>query len=134
MQWNETWSSYIASTEGTVIETVWSGSILRLPYNIDTNEATDIDVSLVEYIGRRDPVSYYGTQTRSTATWNVDIPKYDTETLYLLRKLAIWMGDVYVREPSGTGYWAQVKVSFGGKHNELVIPVTINIKRVSGGV
>lgn len=134
IQWNEEWSSYIANAEGTIIDTIWSGSLLRLPYNIDTNEATDIDVSLVEYIGRRDPVSYYGTQTRSTATWNVDIPKYDAETLYLLRKLAIWMGDVYVREPSGTGYWAQVKVSFGGKHNEQVIPVTINIKRVSGGV
>ena len=134
IQWDETWSSYIASVEGMIIDTVWSGSLLRLPYNIDTNEATDIDVSLVEYIGRRDPVSYYGTQTRSTATWNVDIPKYDTETLYLLRKLAIWMGDVYVREPSGTGYWAQVKVSFGKTHKELVIPVTINIKRVSGGV
>lgn len=134
IQWDEEWSSYIADNEGTIINTVWSGSLLRLPYNIDISETTDNDVSLIEYIGRKNPVSYYGTQVGSSATWNTAIPEYDTETIYLLRKLAIWMGDVYVREPSGTGYWANVSVSFSKTHRQMTIPVTINIKRVSGGV
>ena len=40
------------------------------------------------------------------------VDKNDKETLYALRRLAKWMGDVYVREPSGSGYWANVTVSF----------------------
>ena len=44
------------------------------------------------------------------------------------------MGDVYVREPSGSGYWANVSVSFSQTHCETVIPVTLNITRVEGGI
>ena len=44
------------------------------------------------------------------------------------------MGDVYVREPSGVGYWASISVSFGIKHCEVTIPVTLNITRVEGGI
>lgn len=45
-------------------------------------------------------MSYYGTQLGETASWKVEIEKSDVDTLYALRRLAIWMGDVYVREPS----------------------------------
>ena len=44
------------------------------------------------------------------------------------------MGDVYVREPSGSGYWANIKVSYNQKHCALTIPVTLNITRVEGGM
>jgi hypothetical protein len=44
------------------------------------------------------------------------------------------MGDVYVREPSGSGYWANISVSFNQKHNDPVIPVTFDIRRVEGGI
>ena len=63
----------------------------------------------------------------------MDIPKYDKNTLYGLRRLAIYTGDVYVREPSGSGYWANISVSFSQKHAELTIPVTFEITRVEGG-
>ena len=89
---------------------------------------------MVEYIGRKRPVSYYGTQLRESATWNVDIPKYDKETLYALRRLSIWTGNVYVREPSGSGYWANIVVSFNQKHLATVIPVTLELTRVEGGI
>ena len=112
----------------------WSGSLLRLPYNIDISDNYGADVSLIEYIGRKRPVSYYGTQLGETSTWNVEIDKADKETLYALRRLAIWMGDVYVREPSGSGYWANIVVSFGQKHCEVTIPVTLDITRVEGGM
>ena len=107
--------------------------MLRLPYNIDVSDSNQSDVSLIEYIGRSYPVSYYGTQLGMTSTWNVLIPKDDKDTLYGLRRLANWMGDVYVREPSGSGYWANISVSFSQKHRDVTIPVTLNITRVSGG-
>lgn len=133
IQWNESWSYFDTNAEDKLSQPPWAGSLLRLPYNIDVSDENNPDVSLVEYIGRSHPVSYYGTQRGSTSTWNVDIDKEDEETLYALRRLQNWMGDVYVREPSGSGYWANITVSFNQKHCELTIPVTLKITRVEGG-
>ena len=133
IQWDEAWSNFDTTNEDALEQPEWSGSMLKLPYNIDVSDSNDSDVILVEYIGRKRPVSYYGTQLGSTSSWKVDVPKYDTDTLYALRRLAIWLGDVYVREPSGSGYWAHVKVSYSQEHCNLVIPVTFEITRVDGG-
>ena len=134
IQWNEEWTNFDSSSEDALVQPPWSGSLLRLPYNIDVSDSRRPDVALVEYIGRAHPTSYYGTQTGESAVWNIDIPKNDKDTLYALRRLAIWMGDVYVREPSGSGYWANITVSFSQKHCETVIPVTLDITRVEGGM
>ena len=64
----------------------------------------------------------------------MDIDKEDKETIYALRRLSLWDDDVYIRTPSGLGYWANVSVSFSSKHNELTIPVTLSITRVEGGI
>ena len=134
IQWDEAWSNFDVSEEDLLEDPPWAGSMLKLPYNIDVSNSHSSDVSLVEYIGRKRPVSYYGTQLGETASWNVVIDKSDEETLYAIRRLAIWMGDAYVREPSGTGYWANVKVSFSQKHLDLTIPITFDITRVEGGI
>lgn len=134
IQWDEEWSEFDPAGETSEMEEKpWSGSMLTLPYNIDVSDNYKPDVELVEYIGRQHPVSYYGTQRGSTATWNVSIAKSDVDTLYALRRLSVWMGDVYVREPSGSGYWANITVSFSQKHADPVIPVTLSITRVEGG-
>lgn len=133
IQWGENWTSLRADVDED-INIPWSGNFLKLPYNVDVSEDTSVDVSLIEYIGRQEPVSYYGTQLGVGGTWNTDIPKDDTDTIDLLRKLSIYTGDVYVREPSGVGYWANINVSFSRKHKEMVIPVTLTVKRVNGGV
>lgn len=134
IQWNEEWSYFDADSEDELAEPAWSGSMLKLPYNIDISDKRKPDVALVEYIGRSHPVTYYGTQLGETSTWSMSIPSDDTETLYALRRLSIWQGDVYVREPSGSGYWANVNVSFSQKHCEVTIPVTLEIVRVEGGI
>lgn len=135
LQWDEAWSTFESGEEPEeVSEVPWTGSMLKLPYNIDISDSHRPDVELVEYIGRMNPISYYGTQHGETSTWKLDIDKKDMETLYALRRLSIWMGNVYVREPSGTGYWANVTVSFDIKHLATIIPVTLEIARVEGGV
>ena len=134
IQWDETWSEFDVTDYGVSEERPWSGSLVKLPYNLDVSAQLNPDVELVEYIGRSHPTSYYGTQLGETASWKVDIEKDDKETLYALRRLARWMGDVYVREPSGSGYWAHVTVSIPQTHATLTIPVTIDISRVEGGV
>lgn len=136
IQWDEEWRAFDVPDDSSdeVDELPWTGSLLQLPYNVDISEGTKPDVELIEYIGRSHPVSYYGTQIGSTSTWSVEIPKKDTETLYALRRLSRWMGDVYVREPSGSGYWANVTASFSKKHKDVTIPVTLTITRVEGGM
>ena len=134
IQWEEDWSNFDVTGEDLLAEPTWSGSLLRLPYNIDISDGNKQDVELVEYIGRKHPVSYYGTQLGHKSTWNMDVPADDKETIYALRRLQNWMGDVYVREPSGSGYWANISVSFSKTHCELTIPVTMNITRVEGGI
>ena len=136
LQWAEEWREFDVpdNVESEVSEIPWTGSMLILPGNIDVSESNKPDVELIEYIGRSHPVSYYGTQIGSTATWNMEIPSNDKETLYALRRLSRWMGDVYVREPSGSGYWANITVSISQKHCDVTIPVTLGITRVEGGM
>lgn len=134
VQWAEEWSYFNIDSIYETNERAWSGSLLDLPYNIDISINNDPDVSLVKYIGRSHPVSYYGTQKGETASWNMTIPKDDEETIYGIRRLANYPGDVYVREPSGIGYWANVKVSYNISHNNKEVPVTFDITRVDGGV
>lgn len=144
IQWDEQWQNYDLSSDVSyevdgvtyvdeLDEPAWTGSLVRLPYNVDITDDHEVDVSLVKYIGRKHPVSYYGTQLGSTSSWEMVIPKEDKQTLYALRRLAVWTGDVYVREPSGSGYWANISVSFSQTHKNTTIPVTINISRVEGG-
>lgn len=133
IQWDEAWSGFDTTAEDLMESAPWSGSMLLLPYNIDIANDYKPDVSLVEYVGRQHPVTYYGTQIGETASWSVEIPATDIDTLYALRRLARWMGDVYVREPSGSGYWANIVVSFSQTHKKLTIPVKLEITRVEGG-
>lgn len=133
VQWDEKWTRFNYNDEDDAEEPPWSGSMIKLPYNVDVNESTEQDVSLINYIGRESPVSYYGTQKGVKASLSTVIPKDDRETVYALRRLANYAGDVYVREPSGIGYWANVTVSFDIKHVELTIPITLEITRVDKG-
>jgi hypothetical protein len=134
IQWDEEWSNYDTDISDEMQQPPWSGSMLRLPYNIDVSETSKPDVALVSYAGRSNPVSYYGTQIGSTATLNAEIASDDKETIYALRRLQRWMGDVYIREPSGSGYWANVTLQFSKKHCEVTTPVSLSITRVEGGI
>jgi hypothetical protein len=108
--------------------------MVKLPYNVKVSESTSIDKNLVEYIGRSAPVSYYGTQLGVSGSWSSDIPANDAETRYALRRLQIWPGNVYVREPNGVGYWASVEVSFSKDYDNVLTPVSIDVTRVEGGM
>jgi hypothetical protein len=134
IQWDEEWTPFNVTGEDAPEQPAWSGSFLELKYNVDVTHNNKNDVSHIEYIGREHPVSYYGTHVGEGASWSVSVPKSDRETLYALHRLSKWMGDVYVRDPYGTGYWATVSVSFSQKHKDVAVPVSIEITRVEGGM
>lgn len=134
IQWNEEWTEFDTDIDKELAQPPWTGSLIRIPYNIDISDNNSPDVALISYVGRKRPVSYYGTHLGEKSTWNVEIPKEDKDALYALRRLSLWMDDAYVREPSGSGYWASISVSFSQKHCDVKIPVTFDITRVEGGV
>lgn len=134
IQWDEAWSDFDPGEEGAPrMDPSWSGSMVRLPYNIEVSDSTEPDAALVSYIGREYPVSYQGTQLDATSQWSVDVPKGDADVLYALRRLAAWHGDAYVREPWGSGYWAHLAVSVGIRASSGLVPVSFDITRVEGG-
>ena len=133
IQWAEKWVNFDEG-EDSAVEKPWTGSLLRLPYNITISDSNNIDMTLIEYVGRSHPVSYYGTQLGVTSSWSTVIPKDDNETLYAIRRLSKWTGDVYVREPSGTGYWANVNLNYNIDYSAVTIPISINVTRVEGGI
>lgn len=138
IQWDEEWGNYKLTPEeeeleGELAEPVSTGHMLVLPYNIKVSDSNSPDVSFANYIGRKHPVSYYGTHMGTKTSWSSDIPKTDTETLFMIRQLAAFMGDCYVREPSGIGYWAQVNVNYSRDYDSMIIPVSLDITRVDGG-
>ncbi len=135
IQWDEQYSSFDVLGSSDAVETPFmGGSMVHLPFNLDVSESSEIDSSLVEYIGRESPVSYYGTQKGLTFTASTDVIRSDKETLYALRRLQNWAGDVYIREQNGLGYNAFVTVTFTTKHDDLTIPVSITVKKVEGGI
>ena len=132
IQWDEKWTQFDYSGEDETATPPWMGSMIKLPYNVDVSEKFNKDTSLISYIGRKSPVSYYGTQQGIGMTLNTEFPKDDKEILYALRRLATWDGDVYVREPSGNGYNANITVTMNTKHSSLTIPVSLDVTRVEG--
>ena len=133
IKWDEEWQNYETDSEDALDQLPIQGSMIMLPYNVDISDSYAKDAALVEYIGRSNPVSYYGTQVGESAEWSVAIPATSVDLLYQLRKLAVYQGDVFVREPSGSGYWANITVSFSKNHSETTIPVKLSVKRVEGG-
>lgn len=103
---------------------------LELPGNIEMSEDNDPDQSHIAYIGRKHPVAYYGTQLGQTASWTCVVEKDDAETLALLRELAALQGDVYVREPLGSGYWASAVPSWSSSYESSLVKVSIDVKRI----
>lgn len=135
IQWAEEWSMFEVDDEGEgTVEPAWSGSMLKIPYNVTVYDNKSIDVSLIKYAGRENPVSYYGTQIGETSSWSTVIPKEDKELLYTIRRLSRYTGDVYVRESNGTGYWANISISYNLKYSDVTVPVIISVTRVEGGM
>lgn len=141
IQWDEVyqeydiWEDYDDENDTLLFGSGMNSSMLFLPYNINTQNQYSMDVELVDYLGREHPVSYYGTQKGESLTLSTEIPKEGTEDIVLaMRRLSNYRGDCYIREPSGTGFWARVEISFNINHLAVTIPISITATRVEGGI
>lgn len=140
IHWDESWGETSFNVLGTGNMVTYIGQRLYLPFNVDVSETRTIDKTLISYIGREDPVSYYGTAIGKEYSITTEIPKNNvsgfdaTTALEQLRKLSMYKGNVYVRTSTGLGCWATVDVDYNIDHCALTIPINIKVTPVEGGV
>ena len=128
IDWGERIS--IEDDDGNVVGSEANRIILRK--NVKTTEKYDPDSSLQEYIGRMHPVKYAGTQVGQSASWSASIKRgIDDQMLDQLRSMAVWNGVFYVREPSGAGYWADVKVNgIESSSEKIARDIKLEVKQI----
>lgn len=125
------WDAQSPNWDADLDSAVYSGEQVFLRWDLDITEDAEPDRELVEYIGRENPVAYFGTQLGVTGSWTSNLVKWEQqEEIAQLRKLQRWQGTCYVRETSGAGYRAVVNVSFGRSIDSLKVPVTLEITKV----
>lgn len=125
------WDGQMANWNEDTNEAVFTGEQVFLRWDLKVDEDADPDRELVEYIGRENPVAYFGTQLGVKGSWSSNLVKWEqAEELAQLRKLQRWQGTCYVRETSGAGYRAVVTPSFGRDYDSLKVPVTLEITKV----
>lgn len=125
------WDAQSPNWDADLDSAVYSGEQVFLRWDLDITEDAEPDRELVEYIGRENPVAYFGTQLGVTGSWTSNLVKWEQqEEIAQLRKLQRWQGTCYVRETSGAGYRAVVSVSFGRSIDSLKVPVTLEITKV----
>jgi hypothetical protein len=133
LQWDEDCTPFDANNKTSGVVRNGSGTMLVLPYNVKVTDNRQREVSRIAYAGREYPVSYHGNMITEASSWSTVISKDDADSIYALRKLSLWPGVVYVREPSGMGFWANVTPTFNIEHKSVSIPITLSVTRVEGG-
>ena len=130
IQWDERFTSRTAD-EAFADDMEFAGTRIDGLYNLQFEENGSVQSEDVEYIGRKFPVSYYGTQKGYTSTYQVEFDKEDTETYRKARQLQGLLDDVYIREPSGVGFWAHcTNVRISRSHDSRAVSLTVEAVRV----
>lgn len=132
IQWDEKVVP-VDDAEDSMSHVMYAGNMIKMPYNIKTTENNTKDAELINYVGREQPVGYFGKAINDKSSMSCEILKEDTDTLDQLRLLSRWNDMVYIRELSGIGYWAQVSVSISRSYNSFTIPISLTVTRIDGG-
>lgn len=131
IQWDERFTTVPTADEAIADEIEFSGTRIDGLYNLGFEETGSVQAEDVEYIGRKFPVSYYGTQKGYTSTYQLEFPKEDYETYRKARQLQGLLDDVYIREPSGVGFWAHCQnVRLSRSYDSMSVKLSIDAVRV----
>ena len=117
--------------EETWDTSAFAGNHIELPFDLTLSERYAPDAVLREYAGRKHPVAYYGTQRGQTMEMTTNVVRdMDGRSIAMLRYLADSMTPVYVRTPSGLGFWAHVAPSMSGSYGSAAVAVSLDVTRV----
>lgn len=123
---------YSAETPCTRVVVEFGAETVELKYNVEWTEEHNPDVELLRFHGRSNPVAHWGTQAGQTFKVRGSLIKgTDAETLAKLRRLSVYRGACYVREPTGLAWWAQVVPrQISGGYNTAEQKVELEMTRI----
>lgn len=87
----------------------YDGTVLDGFCNSTFSQDGEAENEPARYSGRKRPVHYYGEGLVESMRYDLQFERADARTMALVRALMSFPGDVYVREPTGTGFWAHVR-------------------------
>lgn len=130
IDFDEKWLPYVLNGTTTAYK---NRVVIDKLFNISLTENNTKDKTDVQFAGRRKQNSYFGVSDTEEQQWQFVVPREDKETLYKLRILSLYKGSVYVREPNGRGYWANVEATINDTFNTVISNCTLKIT-VAGGI
>lgn len=129
IQWDETAIPEDGDPEAAVVA---SSETLELANDVTIQEGSAKDVTYSGYAGQERPTADYGTDPGLTGGWTARFPRVlGNDVLRQLRKLEAWMAPVYVREPYGSGYWANADVNVSQPPSSAYSSVSLTITVVA---
>ena len=128
IQWGEQWSG---DDYGE-----FQGERLVISRNDEAGEELSPKSSLADLAGREHPVAFYGRGSKQTYDVSgVIVPMLEADAMGAVRRLGSYGGNVYVRDPDGAGYWANVATARLSRARKTVgRSVSIALTRVEGGL
>lgn len=110
IQWGERWDVADEADEVAPGVLSYAGERLRLPYELSLTEDREADMVEVTYLDRTRPVLYVGRALSQQFSASGVIDEDSDPGIHgRVRAMLDLGGPVYVREPSGSGFWASVR-------------------------
>lgn len=106
--WDESWKSDDGGDYGE-----YYGSRCVLPHGLTLEESPTVDSAINKFAGNRFGTLYTGDSGDHECSYGMALLELgDEDSVAAMRKLATHRGACYVRDPSGLGFWARVRLTF----------------------
>lgn len=108
----------------------WAEGYLELPYNITLGDKYKKDVDIRKHLdGSYD--GYWNQGVERTGSLNTDVvPLMQSGDIEMARKLARYVGPVFVRTPTGSAYEADVQVTDMSVKNKPITAIAIDATEI----
>ena len=108
----------------------FDGERVELPYNITLDNSWAKDFKRTAYLGGHVTGDHNKAVTRDLTAKTVIVPKYDSETAAVMRKLARYSGICHIRTPEGSSFAADIQVSESMAYNSATASYSLSIEKI----
>lgn len=127
---SEAWIDVDAGNEQSGIVIDWDEKQITLPYDVTLSDGYSKDYTSTRHRGGTITGKWLEGVERS-ATWNSQIIRVgEQDKLILLRELAQWTGECYLRSPQGVGFPCSIEIGTMSEFDNGAVGITITAYRL----
>lgn len=131
---DEAWTDFEAGNPQAGIVVDWDGKRLSLPYNTSFSDSYTKEYASTRHRGGTITGKWLEGVERE-ASWSTDVIRVaEQDKLLLLRELAQWCGECYVRGPGGVGFPCNVEVSVSAEYGDGAVGVSLTALRIDSNL